>query len=212
MGDTGGAHHTQTSATARADDGERGVGKMHFTRMDQGTDADFQVLARVHEENVRRLPDLLMGMLSDLRADAAYPVDRLTHSLQTATRALRAGADDELVVVALFHDIGESLGPMNHGEVAAAILHPYISEQNHWLLAHHGLFQTYFYGEHLGLDPNARDDFRSSPHYDATVAFCANWDEVSFDPAYPTEPMSTFDPIVRRVLPERWTPPHVGER
>jgi predicted HD phosphohydrolase len=182
---------------------------MHFRRMDEGTDADFAVLARVHERNMVNLPDLLMGMLSDLRADADYPVDRLTHSLQTATRALRDGADDELVVVALFHDVGESLGPMNHGEVAAAILHPFISEANHWLLAHHGIFQTYFYGEHLGLDPDARDAFRGSPYYDATAAFCADWDEVSFDPDYDDEPMSTFEPIVRRVLPSHWTPPSV---
>lgn len=191
-----------------AADGADDIGQMHFRRMDQGTDADFAVLARVHEQNMHRLPSLLMGMLADLRADSAYPVDRLTHSLQTATRALQAGADDEMVVVALFHDVGESLGPMNHGEVAAAILHPFISEANHWLLAHHGLFQTYFYGEHLGLDPNARDVYRSSPHYEATARFCAEWDEVSFDPDYPTEPMSTFEPIVRRVLPDHWVPPH----
>jgi predicted HD phosphohydrolase len=182
-------------------------GKMHFRRMDEGSDADFRILAHVHEENLRKLPDLLMGMLGDLRADAAYPIDRLEHSLQAATRALRDGADDETVVCALFHDVGESLGPMNHGEVAAAILHPYVSEANHWVLAHHGLFQAYFYGEHLGLDPNARDVYRDSPYYERTVDFCARWDEVSFDPDYPSEPMSTFDPIVRRVLPDHWTPP-----
>jgi predicted HD phosphohydrolase len=187
-------------------------GKMHFRRMDEGTDADFQVLARVHTENMRHLPDLLMGMLAELRADAAYPIDRLDHSLQTATRALRDGADDELVVCALFHDVGESLGPMNHGEVAASILHPFISDRNHWMLAHHGLFQTYFYGEHLGLDPNARDAFEGDPNYQYTVDFTTNWDEVSFDPDYPSEPMSTFDPIVRRVIPTDWSPPSTGDR
>jgi predicted HD phosphohydrolase len=182
-------------------------GKMHFRRMDEGTDADFQVLAQVHAENMRNLPDLLMGMLADLSADAAYPIDRLDHSLQTATRALRDGADDELVVCALFHDVGESLGPMNHGEVVAAILHPFISERNHWMLTHHGLFQTYFYGEHLGLDPDARDAFKADPNYQYTVDFTTNWDEVSFDPDYPSEPMSTFEPIVRRVIPTEWSPP-----
>jgi predicted HD phosphohydrolase len=187
-------------------------GKMQFRRMDEGTDADFQVLAQVHAENMRRLPDLLMGMLADLSADAAYPIDRLDHSLQTATRALRDGADDELVVCALFHDVGESLGPMNHGEVVASILHPFISEKNHWMLAHHGLFQTYFYGEHLGLDPNARDAFKDDPYYQYTVDFTTNWDEVSFDPDYPSEPMSTFDPIVRRVIPTEWSPPSTDDR
>jgi hypothetical protein len=96
--------------------------QMHFRRMDQGSDADFAVLARVHEQNVAALPDLLMGMLNDLSADAAYPVDRCQHSLQAATRALRDGRDEEYVVCALLHDIGESLGPFNHGDVVAAIL------------------------------------------------------------------------------------------
>lgn len=188
---------------------DEGIGKMHFRRMDEGTDEDFAVLARVHEENLAALPDLLMGMLTELRADAAYPVDRLEHSLQTATRALRDGADEEMIVCALLHDVGESLGPMNHGDVVAAILKPFISEANHWMLAHHGLFQTYFYGEHLGLDPNARDAYKDHPHYQRTVDFTSRWDEVSFDPDYPSEPMATFEPMVRRVLSVQWTPPAV---
>lgn len=182
-------------------------GRMHFRRMDEGTDADYAVLARVHEENIRKLPDLLMGLLSDLRADAAYPVDRLTHSLQAATRALRDGRDEEYVVCALLHDVGESLGPFNHGEVVAAVLRPFVSEANHWMLAHHPVFQVYFYGSHLGIDPNARDQYRDDPHFERTAEFCARYDEVSFDPDYPSEPMATFAPMVRRVLHRDWTPP-----
>jgi HD domain len=136
---------------------------MHFTRMDQGTDADFQVLKKVHERNLAALPDVLFDMLSDLSADSAYNLNRRDHCLQTATRALRDGADEEMVVVALFHDVGESLGPLNHGEVAAAILRPFISEDNYWLLAHHPLFQTYFYATHLGLDPAARETSKGIP-------------------------------------------------
>ena len=183
------------------------LGEMHFDRMDDGTDADFQVLARVHEHNLRVLPDVLLGLLTHMRADVAYPVDRLDHSLQTATRALRDDADEELVVCALLHDIGESLGPINHGEVVAAILRPFISEQNHWVLEHHPLFQTYFYGQHLGLDPNARDEYRDHPYYEACVDFTSRWDEVSFDPDYDWEPIETFEPMVRRVLDRRWEPP-----
>jgi len=181
--------------------------RMHFTRMDEGTDEDFQILKRVHEQNLAVLPDLLFGMLSDLSADAAYNLNRRDHCLQTATRALRDGADEEMVVVALFHDVGESLGPLNHGEVAAAILRPFISDDNYWLLAHHGLFQTYFYASHLGLDPHAREQFKGHPAYQKTIDFCARWDEVSFDPTYPTEPVSTFEPMARRVLNKQWTPP-----
>ncbi len=127
---------------------------MHFRRMDQGTDADFLVLKRVHTNNVAALPSLLLRMLTELKADEAFPVDRLTHSLQSATLAMRDGRDEEYIVCCLFHDIGESLGPFNHGEVAAAVLRPFISIDNYWMLAHHPTFQTYYYGPHLGIDPN----------------------------------------------------------
>jgi len=183
------------------------LGKMHFRRMDAGSDADFAVLARVHEQNIRKLPGLLMGLLTNLRADEAYPVDRLEHSLQAATRALRDARDEEYVVCALLHDLGESLGPFNHGEVAAAVLGPFVSEANRWMLEHHPVFQVYFYGSHLGIDPNERDRYRDSPHFDRTAEFCALYDEVSFDPDYASEPMSTFEPMVRRLLHKDWSPP-----
>jgi predicted HD phosphohydrolase len=182
-------------------------GRMHFTRMDQGTDADYEVLEAVHVHNMAALPGLLLGMLDELGDDANYPIDRLQHSLQTATRAMRDGADEEMIVCALLHDVGESLGPMNHGEVVAAILRPFISEANHWMLAHHPLFQTYFYARHLGLDPNARERYRDNPHYQLTVDFTTNWDEVSFDPDYKSEPIETFAPMVHRVLHRSWSPP-----
>ena len=181
--------------------------KMHYTRMDEGTDADFQVLRHVHEQNLRNLPDRLLGMLGDLASDTAYNITRYDHCLQTATRALRDGKDEEYVAVALLHDVTEPLGPFNHGEVIGAILRPFISRDNWWMLTQHGLFQTYFYARHLGLNPNARDKFKSDPAYERTVEFCARYDEVSFDPAYKNEPLSTFEPMVRRLLAKAWTPP-----
>src|SRR5436309_14802991 len=129
------------------------LGKMHFTRMDQGTDEDFQVLKRVHERTVQQLPGQLLGLLDGLGADTAYNITRRDHCLQAATRALRDGKDEEYVVVALLHDIGESLGPFNHGEVTAAILRTFIVRDNYFMLAKHGLFQTYFFAAHLGLHP-----------------------------------------------------------
>jgi predicted HD phosphohydrolase len=182
-------------------------GKMHFRRMDEGTDEDFALLAAVHQENVRALPDLMLRMLSDLTADATYPVNRLEHSLQSATRALRDDQDEEYVVCCLLHDVGESMGPFNHGEVAAAILKPFVSTANYWMLAHHPVFQMYYIGQHLGRDPNERDAFVTSPFYDRTVEFCGRYDEVSFDPDYPSEPLSTFEPMVRRVFDLEWSPP-----
>lgn len=181
---------------------------MYFHRMDDMTPADFAVLKEVHEENLANLPDLLLGLLDSLGGDEAYPVDRKTHSLQAATRALRDGRDEEYVVVTLLHDVGEALGPINHGEVIAAILHPFISEGNYWMLKHHPVFQTHFYAANVGLDPDAREAFRTSPYFDQTAEFCARYDEVSFDPDYPSEPLETFLPMVRNVLSKKWEPPN----
>jgi predicted HD phosphohydrolase len=183
------------------------LGQMHFTRMDQGTDEDFQVLKRVHEHTLQELPDRLFALLDDLGKDTAYTITRRDHCLQAATRALRDGKDEEYVVVALLHDIGETLGPFNHGEVIAAILKPFICRDNYFMLEHHSLFQTYFFAAHLGLDPNARERFKEDPAYERTVEFCAKYDEVSFDPRYPNEPLSTFEPMVRKLLAKAWVPP-----
>jgi predicted HD phosphohydrolase len=174
--------------------------KMHFKRMDEGTVEDFALLAKVHTNALKALPDLLMNMLQTLKSDAIYPIDRLAHSLQSATRALKDNRDEEYIVCCLLHDFGESLGPFNHGEIAGAILHPFISEGNQWMLAHHGIFQTYYFGDKLGIDPNRREQFKSSPYYEQTIEFCAKYDEISFDPDYLNEPMSTFAPMVRRLL------------
>jgi predicted HD phosphohydrolase len=183
------------------------LGHMHFHTMDDMSVEDFAVLRRVHEQNLAALPDLLLGMLDTLGGDDAYPVDRRTHSIQAATRALRDGRDEEYVVMALLHDVTETLGPLNHGDVIAAILKPFISEANHWTLAHHPIFQTYYYGEHVGVDPHGRDAFRESPYFERTIEFCSLYDEVSFDPDYPLEPIETFEPMVRRVLAKPWQPP-----
>ena len=180
---------------------------MQFHAMDDMTSDDYAVLRSVHEQNLAALPGLLLDMLQRLGGDDAYPVDRLTHSLQAATRAYRDGRDEEYVVVALLHDIGETLGPLNHGDVIASILKPFISEANHWTLAHHPIFQTYFYGGQVGIVPNGRDAYRDSPYFERTAEFCARYDEVSFDPDYVSEPLERFVPLVRRVLSRQWAPP-----
>ena len=175
--------------------------------MDEGTDEDFQILKHVHERNLLELPDRLFELLNGLGQDTAYNITSRDHCLQTATRALRDGKDEEYVVVAMLHDIGEILGPFNHGEVIASILKPFICRDNYFMLEHHGLFQTYFFATHLGLDPNARDRYKGDSAYEQTVEFCAKYDEVSFDPNYPNEPLSTFEPMVRKLLAKAWVPP-----
>jgi len=175
-------------------------GKMHFRRMDEGTDADFAVLAKVHEDNIRKLPALVMGLLTNLRGDEAYPVDRLEHSLQAATRADRDGRDEEYVVCALLHDIGDTLATLNHSELAAVVLEPFVSEENHWIVKHHGIFQGYYFFHHLGMDRNLREQFRGHPSFERTAHFCEVYDAPAFDPAGETLPLEAFEPMVRRVF------------
>ncbi|MCK2182897.1 HD domain-containing protein [Halomonas getboli] len=152
---------------------------------DYVTDAPRRVLAHLH-----RLAGDTHG----------YPVDRYEHCLQTATRALRDGADEEMVVCALLHDIGDDLAPANHAEIAAAILEPFIDPLNAWMIRHHELFQGYHYRHYFGLDRHAREQFRDHPAYERTVRFCDDWDQTSFDPDYDTLPLEHFVPMVERVL------------
>lgn len=174
-----------------------------FTRMADGTAAEYAFLEPLYAANRNQLPDTLVGLLRRMQGDTlGYRVDRYTHSLQTATRALRDGADEETIVCALLHDVGDLLAPDNHSAVGAAILRPYIGERNHWVLQHHGLFQGYYYFHHTGGDRYARERYREHPHYQACVDFCQRWDQESFDPDYDTLPLAHFEPMLRRVLAE----------
>ena len=102
--------------------------------------------------------------------------------------------------VALLHDIGDVLGPHNHSQLAAALLRPYVGEKNYWVVKYHGLFQGYYWMEHFDQDKNARDRYKDHPYYQDCVDFCANWDQCSFDPAYPTQPLEHFIPMVERLF------------
>jgi predicted HD phosphohydrolase len=177
------------------------AGRVSFHRMEDGTREDYELLGRYETEYVRALPDRLLDAL--LKLDDAlqgYPVTRLGHSLQAATRALRDGADDELIAAALIHDVGDDLAPYNHSEIAAGIIRPYVRAEVTWIVEQHGLFQTYYYAHHSGRDRDGRERFRDHRWYQACKDFCANWDQCSFDPAYPSEPLSTFEPILRKIF------------
>ena len=173
-----------------------------FTRMADGTAEEYAFLGghwRAHRD--AHLADSLLGLLEGMRGPTlGYRIDRYQHSLQTATRAMREGAEEEAIVVALLHDIADSIAPDNHGEASAAILRPYVSEANHWLVKHHGLFQGYCYFDQIGADREARERHRGHPHFAATAAFCEKWDQCSFDPDYDTAPLVDFEPMVRRLL------------
>lgn len=172
-----------------------------FSRMEDGTQEDYAFLESLEETALAGLPDRLMEMLTGAEdVLQGYKITRLEHSLQSATRAHRDGRDEEYVVVALLHDIGDGVSPVNHSAVAAAILRPYISEKNYWIVQHHGLFQMYYYAHHYGLDRNVRDKFKDHEHYADTVEFCEKYDQNCFDPDYENLPLSFFEPMIRNVF------------
>lgn len=174
--------------------------KASFTSMDQGTQADYDLILEFETEAAKALADRVLGWLRSMDGDSPYQVSRLEHCLQTATRAERDGADDETVVCALLHDIGDVLGPANHSQVAAALLRPYVSEKNYWIVKNHGLFQGYYFFHYWGQDRNGRDRFRDHQYYQACADFCANWDQTSFDPDYDTLPLEHFEDRVRALF------------
>ena len=172
-----------------------------FKAMTDGTAEDWQIIAGHMLPFMGELPGRIITHLKLLDGDyGGYPVDRLEHCLQTATRAQRDGRDEEYVVCALLHDIGDTLGPSNHADVAATILEPYISEENHWIIKHHGIFQGYYFFHYVGLDRDGRDAFKDHPHYQACADFCHLYDQNSFDADYDSEPLEFFIPMVERVL------------
>ena len=179
-----------------------------FTEMQHGTAADYALLDRHEQAYASGLADRLLDTLDRLTgALGGYQITRLEHSLQSATRARRAGADIDWVVAALLHDIGDELAPYNHSEFAASILQPYVRAEVHWVVQHHGLFQTYYFAHHSGGDRNERDRFADNHWAEICKQFCAEWDQNSFDPDYPTDDLSSFEDDVREVFarPE-WAP------
>lgn len=172
-----------------------------FTAMEHGTAEDWQAIASHFAPFARALPDRVLAHLRLLDGDyGGFPVDRLQHSLQTATRAHRNGESEDYVVMALLHDIGDTLGSYNHPDIAAAILKPFVSEELHWITAQHGIFQGYYFFHHLGLDRDMREAFRGHPHFAATARFCELYDQAAFDPAYEAAPLSFFEPMVQRLF------------
>jgi len=172
-----------------------------FTRMQDSTRQDWQLIGGEFMQFVQGLPERVMRHLQLLEGDyGGFPVDRYTHSLQTATRALRDGRDDEYVVCALLHDIGDTLGAFNHPDIAAAILKPFVSEENLWMVQHHGIFQGHYFFHHLGMDRDMREQFRGHPHFERTAEFCELYDNPAFDPAGETLPIVEFEPMLRRLF------------
>lgn len=182
---------TETATLARA----------RFTAMDNGTQEDWAIIGKDYYQFASKLPDRVLSHLKLLDGDfGGFPIDRLQHSLQTATRAHRDGRSESYVIMALLHDIGDTLGTYDHPGVAAAILKPFVSEEEEWICAKHGVFQGYYYFHFLGADREMREKHSGHPYFEACAEFCGKYDQTAFDPAYDTAPLDFFEPMLRRVF------------
>ncbi|MCH9674542.1 MAG: HD domain-containing protein [Gammaproteobacteria bacterium] len=172
-----------------------------FKRYDQSDGGDWSIIQRAATQYESGLSHRVLKSLRVLSEESqGHPVDRLEHSLQTATRAFRSHASEEMTVCALLHDIGDDLSPCNHGPLAAAILRPYVNDDLAWLVEHHEIFQGYFFFHHIGRDRNEREKFRGHPAFELTADFCEKWDQTSFERGYDTMPLEAFEPMVHRLF------------
>jgi predicted HD phosphohydrolase len=175
--------------------------RAQFYAMTDGTPEDWAKIATASVAFNRDLPNRVIAHLQMLKGDCGgFAVDRLEHSLQSATLAYRDRMDEEYVVCALLHDMGDILASSNHAELGATVLRPFVSEDNWWMLHHHGIFQGYYFFHYLGLDRNLREQFRGHPAFEKTALFCARHDQNAFDPDYDTMPLEAFVPMVGRVM------------
>jgi predicted HD phosphohydrolase len=190
--------------------------RVKFTAMKDGDKEDYDFLTE-HEVAYTKgtASRLMQAMVSLDEGLSGYQISRLGHSLQSATRAERDGADTDWIVAALLHDIGDIYAPYNHDEYAASILRPFVREQVTWVVEKHGDFQLVYYGAHVGANPDKRDTYRDSPYFDDCATFCERWDQSSFDPDYDTLPLAHFAARVEEVFARTPYDPDVvkaGER
>jgi predicted HD phosphohydrolase len=175
-----------------------------FTRMDQSTAAEWAEIGRQTSENQKRVAERVLDLLRSLQSITdGFATDQLTHCLQTATRAEESGADTEVVVASLCHDIGKAISVPNHPAIAAEILKPYVRPAVYSMILAHQDFQGRHYYAHFGGDPNAREKHRETLDaevFELAERFADEWDQTSFDPDYPTKPLEHFEPLVREVF------------
>jgi len=172
-----------------------------FIEMKNGSKEDYLLLDKYEQKYTENTANRILKFMAGLNSTLeGYKVSRLEHSLQTATRALNDKANDEMIVAALLHDIGDELAPLNHSEYAASVLKPYVSKKTHWIVEKHGEFQMYYYAHHLGGNKNQRDKYKNHRYYKDTLYFCENWDQTSFDPNYKSLKLNDFEPFVKNIF------------
>ena len=176
-------------------------GARTFTRMDESTRDEWMVIAAETVGNQPRVASSVLALLRSLEdITDGFAVDQLTHSVQTAARAEAAGADEEIIVAALLHDVGKAISVANHPRIAAEILRPYVRPEVTAMIEFHQDFQGRHYYEHLGMDPNLRARHTEQPWYELAERFADDWDQTSFDPDGPIPSVEHFEPMVLRVV------------
>ena len=183
-----------------------------FRNLREADKGDFDRMGVEYDRDVtqKTLDNLLAMLEKQASFTGGASVTLKEHNVQTASRALRAGEDDETVAISLFHDVFEDLAVKNHGELSAAMLAPWISPKSQWLLAHHEIFQGYYYFHYYGVSNTTRDMFQNHPYYNWTATWCELYDQAAFDPTYESEPLEKLIPSVQRVLskPQYWWNPN----
>lgn len=185
--------------------------KVSFTQMKDGTRDDYLLLQELEKPFLAMTAGRVLGELSrqGMATLDGYHVTRLDHGLQAASRAEADGADIDWIVGALLHDIGDGLAPQNHDRLSAEVIRPFVRWDVSWVVEHHGIFQTLYYGHHYGWDQNARDRFKYHPCFELCAEFCERWDQASFDPDYPSRLLDHFEPMVREVFARKAYDPTV---
>lgn len=172
-----------------------------FKTFEESTKEDWDIIVPQLNYTQSLVADRVIDLMRALESDVGgFPVNRLEHSLQTATRAEEDGRDEEYILCSLLHDIGDTLAPFNHPAIAAGILKPFVSEANHFMVENHGIFQGYYFWDYVGLDSNAREKFRGSPYFEYTEEFCAKYDSLAFDDEYTSAPLSHYEGLIRGFL------------
>lgn len=172
-----------------------------FSSMKESTLEDWKIIGSHYEQYKQDLPNRVINHLKLLAGDfGGFPIDRLQHSLQTATHAFKAGESEEYIICALLHDIGDTLGAYNHADIAAAILKPFVSEENHWMVEKHAIFQGYYFFHHIGLDRNMREMFRGHKYFERTAIFCETYDNIAFNKNMESLPLEFFLPMLHRLF------------
>ena len=173
-----------------------------FVEMKDGDKEDYLLLQKLEKPYLKMTSNRIIEELKrqgDVSLEG-YKITRLEHGLQSGTRALRDGADLDWIIGALLHDIGDGLAPQNHDRMSAEVVRPYVREEVSWVVEHHGIFQMIYYAHHYGWDKNARDRFKDNIYFKSCSDFCERWDQSCFDPNYNSEPLDTFEPIIKEVF------------